>query len=166
MERSSPIMIEQSNRLPHRLINYILAYIVRDKLGYVVDFNEVKLGKDDSLSGEATLCRLSDPKVLEKSAGSCKHTFGSVFPESMINCEVWLLPGFNVENWVRSDKVIDSGPLGPFSRYGLFVPRRFVDETWTKLGKIADHFRSLTDANLTKLLNFKMTELATQSQCK
>ena len=40
-------------------------------------------------------------------------------PETMVNLEVWMKAGFNMESWVKHRLVADAGPLGPTGRYVL-----------------------------------------------
>ena len=37
----------------------------------------------------------------------------------MVNLEVWMKAGFNMESWVIERFVADAGPLGPSGRYVL-----------------------------------------------
>ena len=42
-------------------------------------------------------------------------------PETMVNLEVWIKAGFNIEEWVAGHKLVNGGPLGPSGRLASLI---------------------------------------------
>lgn len=38
-------------------------------------------------------------------------------PETMVNMEVWIPAGYNLEAWMTNGQLVNGGLLGPFGRY-------------------------------------------------
>lgn len=68
-------------------------------------------------------------------------------PEVMINVEVWLVPGFNLEGWIGTRQVEVLGPLGPVGRF-VFVDSYICIELFFKQ-------RNTFCPLLKKILNWK-----------
>ncbi|ESO82631.1 hypothetical protein LOTGIDRAFT_109151 [Lottia gigantea] len=122
-----PIVIENSNRLSHRVANEILKILLKEVIGYT----DVELLNEDSMNATG---------ILDRIAGCSVQHIESV-PETMINIEVWMVAGFDKSPWTSIGRLNDCGPLGPYGRIGWFMQTAVVDEFW-KNGIIIDHWKS------------------------
>ncbi len=64
------------------------------------------------------LCGNLEAKKNRPSTSNCRCSDrpGSVVPETMVNLEIWMPAGFNMETWVNRRYIVDAGPLGPSGR--------------------------------------------------
>ncbi|XP_064640093.1 uncharacterized protein LOC135495414 isoform X1 [Lineus longissimus] len=136
------LTLEGSTRTSHQLANTILKILLEEVLGY--KWVNIKV-EEGNINAEAVVRRVSG-----LSNPNCS------IPDTMVNLEVWMLPGFNVEAWVSSGHLIDCGPLGPLALFGWYMSSFTVDKFW-KNNKhiIVDHYRSLMQPNFTQQFNYQ-----------
>ncbi|KAM7283533.1 atrial natriuretic peptide receptor 2-like [Ixodes scapularis] len=138
------IMVETTRRPTHRLISHIFKILVTELLGYK---NVTVLLTNNSNVMDA-LRRITS--CASPSPHDCSHTDD---PQTMVNLELWLRPGYNLEPWLATGRIIDCGPLGPIGRSGWFVPLSTVERFWQHHGMVLDHWRSFRSPNVTVLMN-------------
>ncbi|XP_013388416.1 uncharacterized protein LOC106157335 [Lingula anatina] len=138
-----PIRLESSNRVSHKLANHILKILLEEKVNY--QKVEIKDASDP----------MNPTKILNRISGcvdsNCSRR--QDIPETMVNIEVWMPAGFNMEPWADNDHVKDCGPLGPVGRYGWYLPNFFVKQNWIQRNLITDHWRALQSSSVTRLLD-------------
>lgn len=147
-DQTVDIRLEISDRISQQLITHILRILLEEVVGYV----NVSLVK--------TLDYLNATLVLNRVAGcpeglvpNCdEHNDRLKPPETMINLEVWMGPGFNMELWVNSGRLEHCGPLGPVGRFAWFIPQFWAHEG-VQFHQIRDHWRALQESHITKLLD-------------
>ncbi|XP_076336163.1 uncharacterized protein LOC143239183 [Tachypleus tridentatus] len=145
-ERAVNITIEVSNRVSHRLISNILSLLLKEVVGYA----DVLLVRVDTNSNStATLQRISGCKEPK----NCASRPADYVPSNMINLEMWLGPGFNLEDWINTGYVEDAGPLGPIGRSGWYIPEEYVHHKWKQEGIVVDHWRSFQDPYIAVLFD-------------
>ncbi|KAK3589102.1 hypothetical protein CHS0354_017444 [Potamilus streckersoni] len=130
------IVLESSQRTSHAIVNHILKILLEEVIGYEdVTIRE----KQDTMNFTAILNRLSGCKQ-----ENCENvTFDEQLPETMINLEVWMMAGFNMQHWLDTGRVTDAGTLGSYGRLGWYMPTYTVNKLWQdKI--IADHWRGLS----------------------
>ncbi|GBL79488.1 hypothetical protein AVEN_92644-1 [Araneus ventricosus] len=148
-EYDLPIRIEVSSRTSHQLVSHILRILLNEVVGYP----HVYLFNHDEAAGDAT-------RTLQKisscyAPGNCSavDVYG---PEIMINVEVWLVPGFNLEGWISTGQVDVLGPLGPVGRSGWYIPAYIVKYFWESNNTVIDHWRAFTLPEVVK--HFELSE--------
>ncbi|GFS56933.1 transposable element Tcb1 transposase [Trichonephila clavipes] len=117
-EYDLPLRIEVSTRTSHLLVSNILKILLNEVIGYP----HVYLIPQDEAIGDnvnETLRKIST--CFPANNCSAVDVYG---PEVMINVEVWLVPGFNLERWVATNRIEVLGPLGPIGR----LWQRFQDD--------------------------------------
>jgi len=76
-------------------------------------------------------------------------------PETMINTEVWVPAGFNMEALVARGNLINAGPLGVIGRFGWFMPTYTVESMWNKSRLTVDHWKTLRLDKVSSLFSLK-----------
>lgn len=141
-DRILPIYIETSERSTHQLVSNILKILLQEKLGYQ---DIILLPQEEAIACITTLQRITGCFSPEK----CKNTedFYSVI-RPMINLEVWVGPGFNLDKWNDLTEIEDCGPLGPIGRSGWYVSEQYVNKSWNNNETILDHWRTYQDHHI------------------
>ncbi|XP_054718505.1 uncharacterized protein LOC129227910 [Uloborus diversus] len=76
----------------------------------------------------------------------------------MVNLEVWLDPGFDMEKWTATGRIDDCGPLGPIERSGWLVEEYVVDY-FRKLNKmVIDHYSAFQNPEVAAYFDLKGDE--------
>ncbi|EFX88537.1 hypothetical protein DAPPUDRAFT_310745 [Daphnia pulex] len=121
------LRLEASDRVTHQLSTAVFAIFVREVLGYR---NVTVTKRRDAFNVSAVLSRMagcSNPINCD----SAELQSESFVPETMINLEVWVPLGYNMEQWSTSGNLEECGLLGPGGRYycdasycdkGIFYP--------------------------------------------
>ncbi|KAG8189320.1 hypothetical protein JTE90_021827 [Oedothorax gibbosus] len=143
-EYELPLRIEVTNRISHQLLSHILKILLNEVTGYPL----VYLIKQDGSEGSNAVSTLQKISSCDTPENCTKvDDYG---PEIMINVEVWLAPGFNLEGWVETGEVEVLGPLGPVGRSGWFVNEYIVTYFWEANNTIIDHWKAFTDEEIVK----------------
>ncbi|XP_067121007.1 uncharacterized protein [Centruroides vittatus] len=142
-----PIYIEASKRPTHKLVSNILKILLQEKLGY---HDTILLLQDEAVACTATLQRITGCFSPEK----CKkvENFDST-ARPMINLEVWIGPGFNLDKWSDLTEIEDCGPLGPIGRSDWYISEKYVKDKWNVNETILDHWRSYQDSDIVTPFN-------------
>ncbi|XP_012937195.1 uncharacterized protein LOC101848348 [Aplysia californica] len=147
-ERRLPIVLEDSDRISHRVTNRILKILLQNVAGY----KNVEIAYCPSYEKQnitASLDRVSG-RMASRHCQPPKVNTGSV-AETMVNMEAWMTAGFNKAPWLDTGQLLDAGPLGPQGRLGWFVPMSVVDRFWTNGHRhIVDHWKTFTVPNLAR----------------
>uniref|UniRef100_V5IB68 Gamma-aminobutyric acid type B receptor subunit 2 n=2 Tax=Ixodes ricinus TaxID=34613 RepID=V5IB68_IXORI len=138
------IVVETTRRPTHRLISHIFKILVTELLGY----QNVTLRLTNNSNVTDALRRITS--CASPSPHNCSDNDD---PQTMVNLELWLGPGYSLEPWLATGRIIDCGPLGPIGRSGWFVPLSTVERFWEKHGMVLDHWRSFRSPNVTVLMN-------------
>ncbi|CAL1269766.1 unnamed protein product [Larinioides sclopetarius] len=148
-EYDLPIRIEVSSRTSHQLVSHILRILLNEVVGYP----HVYLFNHDEAAGDATRTLQKISSCYAPNNCSAVDVYG---PEIMINVEVWLVPGFNLEGWVGTGQVDVLGPLGPVGRSGWYIPSYIVKYFWESNNTVIDHWRAFTLPEVVK--HFELTD--------
>ncbi|GIY31661.1 uncharacterized protein CEXT_74351 [Caerostris extrusa] len=140
-EYDLPFRIQTSHRVAHQLASHILKFLLREVIGYTYVY--VSSPQDDT-SGEDTNETLRQISTC-KTPKNCSKV-DAYGPEVMINVEVWLTPGFNIEEWVETGQIDVLGPLGPVGRSGWYIAEYIVKYFWESNNTVIDHWRAFHNA--------------------
>ncbi|XP_074645062.1 uncharacterized protein LOC141914425 [Tubulanus polymorphus] len=143
------IKLESSTRTSHLLANSVLKILLEEVVGYA----EVYIATvADSINATKVMNRIAGCTEVE-----CRNRINSskTVPVTMVNLEVWMMPGFNVESWVSSGYLIDCGPLGPNARFGWFQPTYMVIKFWKEKKLIVDHWRAFQEYSISEQYSLK-----------
>ncbi|CAH1779810.1 unnamed protein product [Owenia fusiformis] len=150
-KKELPLVLENSSRLSHQLTNAILKILLEEKLGYnKVEFNNT--GHQSNVS-----------EVLTRVAGCLGNSCPLLDDNKVVvNMETWVPPGYtiaSIDNSMIRARVTDAGPLGPFGRFGWYIPNSFVDQQWKDHELIVDHWRVLQVGRITDKLSLKNNDI-------
>ncbi|GFR05086.1 insulin-like peptide receptor [Trichonephila clavata] len=152
-EYDLPLRIEVSTRTSHLLVSNILKILLNEVIGYP----HVYLIPQDEAIGDnvnETLRKIST--CFPSNNCSDVDVYG---PEVMINVEVWLVPGFNLERWVATNRIEVLGPLGPIGRTGWYIAEYTVKYFWESNNTVIDHWRAFTLPEVVKYFELSKEEL-------
>ncbi|XP_046448251.1 receptor-type guanylate cyclase gcy-5-like [Daphnia pulex] len=133
------LRLEASDRVTHQLSTAVFAIFIREVLGYR---NVTVTKRRDAFNVSAVLSRMagcSNPINCD----SAELQSESFVPETMINLEVWVPLGYNMEQWSASGNLEECGLLGPGGRFGWFMPQWTINSI-----PLPDHWRSLLDPEI------------------
>ncbi|KAH9515724.1 hypothetical protein Btru_011828 [Bulinus truncatus] len=140
-DQDLPIIIEDSNRLSHRITNRILKILLESIAGY----QHVKIDHCyfyDNHNITALLDRVSG-KTISKHCQPPTVNINDI-PATMVNLEAWMVAGFDKGPWVNTGQLVDAGPLGPQGRMGWFLPKFIVDKVWENERKVLDNWKAFS----------------------
>ncbi|GFN92404.1 guanylate cyclase [Plakobranchus ocellatus] len=146
--QSLDIVIEDSDRLSHRITNRILKILLESVAGYP----QVKIQHCYSYDNQnitASLNRVSG-RMVSKHCQPPQLNSDERIPDTMVNMEAWMVAGFNKAHWVDNSQLIDAGPLGPQGRMGWYLPTSVMEDFWNGKGNVLDHWRALMTMSLTR----------------
>ncbi|KAI0225558.1 hypothetical protein LSAT2_023695 [Lamellibrachia satsuma] len=132
--QSLPITIETSDRASQQLSSHILRILLTEVLGY--EKVEIRSGYNS----------MNATHILNRIAGcnaSCHLEPRMAVPQTMVNLEVWMHAGFNLEPWLKYQQLVNFGPLGPTGRFGWFLPVFTAEKNWVTSQYIVDNWRAL-----------------------
>ncbi|RUS70621.1 hypothetical protein EGW08_021618, partial [Elysia chlorotica] len=143
--QSLKIVIEDSDRLSHRITNRILKILLQ------VGRQNMRLGMQGSLTK-----KLRKFNLLRNCFRHCQppevNSMGKV-PDTMVNMEAWMVAGFNKAHWLDTGQLVDAGPLGPQGRMGWFLPTSIMESLWSSGKHVLDHWRALQTTRLTRVFS-------------
>lgn len=150
-DQDLPIILEDSNRISHRITNMILKIILENFAGYA----NVKIEHCyfyDNHNITILLDRISG-KMASKHCQPPTVNYDTI-PNTMVNLEAWMVAGFDKGPWLDTHLLVDAGPLGPQGRMGWFIPTAVVDEVWKNDSKIIDHWISFSVPKLAGMFSW------------
>lgn len=143
-EHDLTFRIEVSKRISHQLVSHIARTLLIEAVGY----QHVIFVEQETDNTIRTLQKMSTCESPRK----CDEV-DVTGPEIMINLELWLYPGFNLETWINTREIEDCGPLGPIGRDGWFIEKSIVDLSWKQNGTIIDHYRAFLNTEVTAIFD-------------
>ncbi|KAK3852727.1 hypothetical protein Pcinc_040697 [Petrolisthes cinctipes] len=128
-EREQPLTMLTSSHVPQQLMTRMVAIFLKEWLGYVnLTITTVPETFDPSSVVEA----MSPPR--DHTSLATRTGVGVHIPRAMVNLEVWVPPGYNLEP--LTTEFDTSSYLGSGGRFGWFLPERllamhdFIIEHW------------------------------------
>lgn len=144
------IKLEVSKRPSHQLVTHIFQILLEEVVGYA---NVTLVTKQDFMNATQVLNRIAGCSLQSCQPETNEKLINPVPPETMLNLEVWMGPGYNIQDWIRSERIEHCGPLGPVGRLGWFVPKMFVKQSWETQRIAVDHWRTLQNEQLVNIFN-------------
>ncbi|XP_054721355.1 atrial natriuretic peptide receptor 2-like [Uloborus diversus] len=152
-EYELPLRIEVSSRTTHQLLSHIAKFLLQKIVGYPYVYlihQDTERIADNATKTLQNISSCATPTNCSK-----VDVYG---PTVMINLEVWLSPGFNMEKWTATGQIEDCGPLGPIGRSGWFVAEYTADYFWDKNNTIIDHYRAFKDPDIVAIFDLSEDE--------
>nr|XP_042909123.1 gamma-aminobutyric acid type B receptor subunit 1 isoform X2 [Parasteatoda tepidariorum] len=152
-EYDLPLKIEVSNRISHQLVSNIAKILLTEAVGY----SYVKLVQQDRDTVADNATRTMQKISTCSSHQKCDDVY-FLGPEVMINLEVWLNPGFNMDEWLSTERIEDLGPLGPLGRSGWYIAEYTVKWFWESNNTIIDHWKAFTNPDVVKMFDLSQED--------
>ncbi|XP_077272002.1 uncharacterized protein LOC143902726 [Temnothorax americanus] len=150
------ITFEVSRRLTHRLVSEVMKIFLTEVLGYTgVDI----VKKDDHFNASEVFERLSERPT---------YSEYKIFPETMVNMEVWIPPQQDTSPLLSKYDVKECGSIAPPGHFGWFVPTELArpDDSWLVFTRLETASRFAIDGvNLQMVKNCMKNENMTEYYC-
>ncbi|XP_071557353.1 uncharacterized protein [Temnothorax nylanderi] len=150
------ITFEVSRRLTHRLVSEVMKIFLTEVLGYTgVDI----VKKDDHFNASEVFERLSERPT---------YSEYKIFPETMVNMEVWIPPQQDTSPLLSKYDVKECGSIAPPGHFGWFVPTELArpDDSWLVFTRLETASRFAIDGvNLQMVKNRMQNENLTEYYC-
>ncbi|XP_012229636.1 uncharacterized isoform X1 [Linepithema humile] len=151
------IEFEVSRRVTQRLSSEIMKIFLTEVLGYT---GVAIVEKDDRFNVSEVFARLSDMPT--------KDTEHRVFPDTMVNMEVWIPPQQDTLPLLNKYNVKECGLIAPPGHFGWFVPEVLArpDDNWMIFSKLETASRfAIDEAYLPLVKNFTMDSVTADYYC-
>ncbi|KAG5329551.1 ILPR protein, partial [Acromyrmex charruanus] len=129
------IPFEVSRRVTQRLASEIMKIFLTEVLGYT---GVTIVEKDDNFNASEIFERLSEKTT---------YTESKIFPEIMVNMEVWIPPQQDTSPLLSKYDVKECGSIAPPGHFGWFVPETLArsDDRWLMFSKLETASRFAVD---------------------
>ncbi|XP_011630756.1 uncharacterized LOC105422894 isoform X1 [Pogonomyrmex barbatus] len=129
------IEFEVSRRVTQRLASQIMKIFLTEVLGYT---GVVIVEKDDRFNASEVFARLSEMPT---------YTTYRIFPETMVNMEVWIPPQQDTSPLLNKYDVKECGSIAPPGHFGWFVPEALArpDDSWLVFTRLETASRFVVD---------------------
>ncbi|KAG7188679.1 hypothetical protein KM043_008301 [Ampulex compressa] len=145
--QSLNIQFEVSRRITQRLASRIMRIFLSEVLGYS-GVNIVE--KDDDFQ---------TAEVFESLSQTLTYTGHRIFPETMVNMEVWVPPQLDTMPLLNKYDVKECGSVAPPGHFGWFVPEALArtDDSWMTFSRQETAARfDVDEVNLRRIKNFTL----------
>ncbi|KAL0107243.1 hypothetical protein PUN28_015647 [Cardiocondyla obscurior] len=145
------IKFEVSKRVTQRLSSEVMKIFLTEVLGYT---GVVIVEKDDNFNASEVFERLSERPT---------YTEYNIFPETMVNMEVWIPPQQDTLPLLSKYAVKECGSIAPPGHFGWFVPETLAkpDDNWLTFSRLETASRFAVDEAYLPMVKSFMTNANT-----
>lgn len=151
------LRFEVSRRVTQRLVTQIAKIFLEEVLGYA---GVAIVEKEDDFYIKEVYERLSD---------SLSYTGYKMFPDTMVNMEVWLSPQEDTMPLLNKYDVKECGPVAPPGHYGWFIPQALytIEDSWVSFTNPESTSRfDVSESTLLRIKNYTIDPTTNGYYCQ